>query len=49
MEKFFKNPLYMGLIAAATLLIVVAFVWDQSKNPKKDFFGVLSTSTTPVV
>lgn len=39
----------MGIIAIVTLVIVVAFVWDQSKNPRKDFFGVLKQPTTPTV
>ena len=45
MDKIFKNPKYMGMVAVLTLVIVIAFVWDQSKNPKKDFFGVLKSST----
>lgn len=49
MEKFLKNPLYTGAAIFTILVVVVAFVWDQSKNPKKDFFGVLKPETTPAV
>lgn len=47
MEKFLKNPVYTGAAIFLILVVVVAFVWDQSKNPKKDMFGLLKS--TPVV
>jgi len=49
MEKFIKNPLYQGIAIMLTAVIIIALVWDNHKNPKKDFFGLLPTSTTPVV
>ena len=45
MEKFFKNPVYMGMIAAFTLLVLVLWVWDEKKNPQKDFYGLLKSPT----
>lgn len=46
MDKILKNPKIMGWVAIATLVLVVALIWDSYKNPRKDFFGVLK-STTP--
>ena len=45
MDKFFKNPKYMGIVAVLTLVLVIALIWDSYKNPQKDFFGVLKSST----
>ena len=45
MEKFFKNPLYMGIITVLTLVVVVAWLYDQSTNPAKDFYGILKPKT----
>jgi hypothetical protein len=44
-DKFLKSPKNMGIIAILTLVLVVALIWDSYKNPKKDFFGVLKSST----
>lgn len=41
MEKFFKNPLYMGIATVAILALLVLWVWDEKKNPNKDFYGLL--------
>lgn len=46
-DKFFKNPKYMGMVTVAILILVVALIWDSYKNPSKDFYGLL-TSNTPV-
>jgi hypothetical protein len=35
----------MGIVSILTLVIIVAFVWDNAKNPKKDFYGLLKSST----
>lgn len=49
-DKFFKNSKYMGIITLITLVLVVALIWDDKKNPRKDFFGLLKSQTpTPVV
>ncbi len=49
MDKFFKNPKYMGIISVLTLVLLIALLWDDKKNPDKDFFGLLkSNSATPV-
>jgi hypothetical protein len=45
LDKFFKNPKYMGMVAVITLVLVIALIWDSYKNPRKDFFGVLKSST----
>jgi hypothetical protein len=45
MEKFFKNPVYMGVVAVVTLAIVLLWVWDDKKNPNQDFFGLLKKPT----
>jgi len=42
MEKFIKNPLYQGIAIMLTLVIIAAVVWDDHKNSKKDFYGLLS-------
>ena len=47
-DKFFKNPKYMGIVSVVTLVLVAALIWDSYKNPKRDFFGVLKTSTPTV-
>lgn len=44
MDKIFKNPKYMGMVAVLTLVLVIALIWDSYKNPRKDFFGVLKSS-----
>ena len=48
MEKFFKNQLYIGIAVFAILAVLVLWVWDDKKNPQKDFYGLLK-STTPTV
>ena len=48
MEKFFKNQLYNGIAVFAILAVLVLWVWDDKKNPQKDFYGLLK-STTPTV
>jgi hypothetical protein len=48
MEKFLKNPLYTGIAIFGILLILVLWVWDEKKNPQKDFFGLLKTNTPTV-
>lgn len=45
MDKFFKNPKYMGIIAVVTLVVILLFVWDTYKNPRRDFYGLLKSST----
>jgi hypothetical protein len=45
MDKIFKNPKVMGWISIVTLVLIVALIWDSYKNPSKDFFGVLKSST----
>lgn len=47
LDKFFKNPKAMGIVALLTLVIIAAYVYDEKKNPKKDFYGLLK-SKTPV-
>lgn len=47
LSKIFKNPVYMGWIALATLLIIALYVVDDRKNPKKDFFGLLKLKAAP--
>lgn len=49
MDKFLKNPKIMGWVAIVTLVLVVALIWDSYKNPRKDFFGVLKSSTPAAV
>lgn len=44
-DKLIKNPRVMGAIAILTFVVIVALVWDSYKNPKKDFYGLLKTST----
>ncbi len=48
MEKFFKNPLYTGIATMVILVLVVAWIWDDKKNSKKDFYGLLSTPVATV-
>jgi hypothetical protein len=48
MEKFFKNPLYTGIATMVILVLVVAWIWDDKKNSKKDFYGLLPTSAPTV-
>lgn len=43
-EKFFKNPVAMGWVAVITLAIVLLWVWDEKKNPNKDFYGLLKAT-----
>lgn len=46
-DKILKNPKVMGWVAIFTLILLVAYIWDDKKNPDKDFYGLLkSTSTT---
>lgn len=45
-EKFFKNPLYMGIATVLTLVVVLLWVYDDKKNPNKDFFGLLKQKST---
>jgi putative effector of murein hydrolase len=49
MEKFFKNPLYTGIATMLILVVVVAFVYDNYKNTKKDFYGMLSPTAVATV
>nr|WP_319570244.1 hypothetical protein [uncultured Draconibacterium sp.] len=44
-EKFFKNSMYQGIMIALILVVLVAFVYDDKKNAKRDFFGLLKSST----
>jgi galactitol-specific phosphotransferase system IIC component len=48
MEKFFKNSLYMGIATVTILVLVVLWIWDEKKNTKKDFYGLLKSSTPAV-
>lgn len=48
MEKFFKNPLYMGIATVSILVLVVLWIWDEKKNASKDFYGLLKSSTPAV-
>jgi hypothetical protein len=48
MEKFFKNPLYMGIATVTILVLVVLWIWDEKKNANKDFYGLLKSSTPAV-
>lgn len=45
LDKFFKNPKYMGMVTVAILVLVLALIWDSYKNPSKDFYGLLKTSS----
>jgi len=47
MEKFLKNPLYMGIVSVTILVVLILWVWDEKKNPNKDFYGLLKS--TPIV
>lgn len=49
LEKFFKNPVNVGIAVFAILIIVVLFIWDEKKNTNKDFFGLLKSPSTPAV
>jgi hypothetical protein len=40
-DKFFKSPKSMGIVAVLTLVVIVLWVWDEKKNPNKDFYGLL--------
>ncbi len=42
MEKFLKNPVYMGIITLLILVVVVSLVWDKYQNNNKVLFGVLT-------
>lgn len=46
LEKFFKNPVNTGIIAVITLVVIFAWVYDSSTNPKKDFYGLLKPKAT---
>lgn len=48
MDKFLKNPLYQGVMIFATLVLVVAVMYDQYKG-KKTFFGLLTPEATKTV
>jgi len=48
MEKFFKNPLYMGIATVSILVLVVLWIYDDKKNASKDFYGLLKPSTPTV-
>lgn len=47
-EKFFKNPLTLGVCAVLTLVIVVAYIYDEKTNPAKNFYGLLKVKTPTV-
>lgn len=44
-DKIFKNSKYMGIATVITLVLVVALIWDDKKNPRKDFYGLLKSQT----
>jgi len=46
MDKLFKNPLYTGIATFVTLVIILAWVYDEKTNPKKDFYGLLKPKAT---
>jgi hypothetical protein len=48
-SKILKNPVYTGGAAILALIILVLYVIDDRKNPKKDFYGLLKPKTTPAV
>lgn len=43
MEKFLKNPVYMGIVTLLILVIVASLVWDKYQNNGKVLFGVLTS------
>lgn len=45
-EKFFKNPLYMGIATILTLALVAAWIYDEKTNPAKNFYGLLKPKAT---
>lgn len=47
-EKFFKNPLTLGVATVLTLVIVVAYIYDEKTNPAKNFYGLLKVKTPAV-
>lgn len=48
MEKIFKNPLYTGIATFITLVIVLAWIYDEKTNPAKNFYGLLTVKTKTV-
>ena len=44
-EKFFKNQRNTGIMVAVVLVLVIAVLWDDKKNPRKDFYGLLKSQT----
>ena len=47
-EKFFKNPTVLGASAVLTVVILIAYIYDEKTNTKKDFFGLLKYKTPSV-
>lgn len=41
MKDFIKNPFHQGIAIVAIVVILILWVWDEKKNPDKDFFGLL--------
>lgn len=47
-EKFLKNPVYTGAATMLILVVVLAWVYDEKTNPRKDFYGLLKVKTPKV-
>ena len=48
MEKFFTKPLYTGIATMLLLVLVVAFIYDEKTNVKKDIYGLLKAKNRTV-
>lgn len=47
-DKLAKNPKVMFWLVAGLVILMVAYIWDEKKNPDKDFYGILKSSTPAV-